>query len=409
MASKSIDQESSQNPGMAYFDQTQYGQSRWWAWLIGFWFFVVGWVIGQGVLLAPIQDMVGTIDPELNNQIRAANEAIVAKTTSEANVKKVALYGLGLLVTSLLTPIFWLINRNTKETAHRIFGWLTGIMAASSVIFATLLFPFFNDAEANALLTQTMGLSPSMYMLFLLTFPAGLAALYLVQKFILKRTILSLHTAHKHFRWNRAFQAALITLGLYGVISALLHVTGISPLKATFNSATFFGFALVSLLFIPLQSATEEIVVRGYMNQGFGHFIKNRYIVYFITSLFFMSLHLANPEAVEGASKGPFMFFITMSSYFLFGFILCLVVEIDGGLESAIGIHAGNNLFAAIFVNYENSALPVPSLFLSTPNPKVDIFIAIVMLFGLLYLMKKTQPTLERPLLPPGEDLNALS
>lgn len=75
---------------------------------------------------------------------------------------------------------------------------------------------------------------------------------------------------------------------------------------------------------------------------------------------------------------------------------MCLVIEIDGGLEAAIGIHAANNLFAAIFVNYENSALPTPSVFLAKLNPALDLPIGMAALSLACFAIYKTR----KPLAP---------
>jgi len=91
-----------------------------------------------------------------------------------------------------------------------------------------------------------------------------------------------------------------------------------------------------------------------------------------------MGLHLSNPEALEGAASGTLP--IVMSGYFFFGFVMCLIVWIDDGLETAIGIHAGNNCFAAIIMNYENSVLPTPSVFLTGTDPVKDSISTVLVL-----------------------------
>lgn len=182
-----------------------------------------------------------------------------------------------------------------------------------------------------------------------------------------------------------------ITFAVYGTFTLISHVSGLSPIKFVFDPSKFFAFALVSLLFIPLQSATEEILIRGYMNQGFVSVLKNKWVAFTLSSLAFMSLHLANPEATKAASESPGIFIMTMSSYFLFGFLLSIMVDFEGGLEAAIGVHAANNLFAAIFVNYENSVLPTPSVFLAKMNTAVDVPIGISVLALVTYLVYRTR------------------
>ena len=50
-------------------------------------------------------------------------------------------------------------------------------------------------------------------------------------------------------------------------------------------------------------------------------------------------------------------------SYFVVGAFLALVTLKDNGAELAIGIHAANNMFAAVLVNYEGSALSTNAIF----------------------------------------------
>jgi len=164
-----------------------------------------------------------------------------------------------------------------------------------------------------------------------------------------------------------------------------------SKVAYTFDSKRFFSYALVSLLLIPLQSGTEEIIFRGYLNQGFGHLLKNKWVAFIITSVLFASMHLANPESVSGAEGGGLNHLLVMSGYFLFGFILCIIVYFEGGLEAVIGVHAANNMFAAIFVNYEGSVLPTPSLFLSKAPEASDNFSLVLILGIVAFILFKTR------------------
>ena len=84
-----------------------------------------------------------------------------------------------------------------------------------------------------------------------------------------------------------------------------------------------------------------------------------------------------------------------MSGYFFFGFAACLMVLIDDGLESAIGVHAGNNTFVAIFVNYENTAFPTPSVWQVQSEPMSDfinIIIILTIVLGILYVTRRPRP-----------------
>ena len=376
-------------PHFNYFKETLKGESRWWSWVMVFWFTILGWIVVQIPITGPIPDIAANADPELGAEIARATESMMAGVEPIAILIAFSLFFIG----TIIGGICWIINRATKDTTRKVFGVLTGIGVAMSIIGFFKLMGLINDPEANATLMKAMGVSPVAYMLFLLVFPASLIALYLGQKFIHKRTILSLHTAAKKIRWSRGMQAFLLTWAVLGSFVVVGHFSGLSPINTNFDAGRFAIYALVSLIFIPMQSGTEEIVFRGYLNQGFTHILKNKWIAFIITSVLFACLHLSNPEALKGAEDGILL--LTMSSYFLFGFIACLMVWMDDGLESAIGFHAANNTFAAIFVNYEGSVLPTPSLFMATPNTVIDIPISLAAMALIAFILYKTRKPLD--------------
>jgi len=347
---------------ISYFEITNEGVSVWWSWILVFWFTVLGWLLVQIVITGPIPELARSADPNLGFQIDKATENMI----QQIDFKKVSYFGLIFFFGTLLGLISWSMNRSFKNSYLKSSGFLTGIGVIASFYGLINLFPLMNDAEANTTIIKAIGVSPTIYILFLLVFPASLIALYLGQKYIHQRTILSLHTASPTIRWNRGINAFLVTWLVLGTLSLAGHISGLSVVKANFQAENILLYMILSLALIPLQSATEEIVFRGYLNQWFTHLLKNKWIAFIISSALFASMHLSNPEALKGAEDGVLL--LTMSGYFLFGFVACLLVWMDNGLESAIGFHAANNTFAAIFINYEGSVLPVPSLFMAKPN-----------------------------------------
>ena len=370
-----------------YFLQTENGESRWWSWLIGFWFILFGWIVAQNVIFGPAPIVVAESHPEIADAFNQASFDLIDDIGQE---KFLATAGLTLMFT-LFTIIGWIVNRNSRDTVRHVFGWITGISAALSVYFGGKFIVLGSSEKISSALNKMLEVSPVAYGLMLASFPGTLVGVYLVQKFINKRTITSLHTAASKIDWMRILYAIGLTVGVFGLVTFITHITGISTVKATFDPSRFWYFAIATILFIPLQSATEEIIFRGYLNQGFGHFISNKWIVFAITSAAFASMHLANPEAQSGAEQGGLMHLIVMSHYFLFGFILSVMVYFEDGLEAAIGVHAGNNLFAAMFVNYEGSVLPTPSLYLASPNPNLDIPIGVGTLALIAWILYKTR------------------
>lgn len=372
----------------AYLNQTQHGDSRWWVWGIVFWFTVLGWLAAQLVVTSPISPILDSVDPELSQQMLDMSMAVF---TGEG-ASSIYLFGGLFAGSTILGLVFWVLNRVTKNMARKIFGTLCGLMVVASLFSLAKFFPLMTTPELSELNPKIISASPLIFLFILLSFPATLIVPYLGQKFLHQRSIKSLHTAASKIRWNRGLQAFFVTWIVLGLFTAILHFTGISSVKSNIGAERFIAYSLICILFLPIQSATEEIIFRGYLNQGIHHLLKNKWVTFAITSFLFMAMHLANPEAVAGKESG--MHVLTMSHYFLFGFFACLMVWMDDGLESAIGFHAANNTFAGIFVNYEGSVIPTPSLFIAKSNPAIDVFIAIATLGLITYIMWRTRRAL---------------
>lgn len=360
---------------MSYFEQTRSGESQWWSWIAVTWLALVGWVIFQTILMfIPFLIISNFTDPPL---YQALMEAIASSAENEASqsMSSISMWsGLGACAAALVTV-------TSDGTGKKIAGLLMIAGILVSIIATVLASPGSDSSGVMDVFNQIMEASPIAFAFFLLTFPAALIALYLGQTKIHQRSLRALHTAAAKFRWVRVLQGFLLSWIVLGSFSLAANALNLIEIQYIFAGGKFWIYALVSLLFIPFQAATEEIVFRGYFNQGLTHFFKSKWAAFALTSLAFMALHLSNPEALDGAASGTLP--IVLSGYFFFGFAMCLIVWIDDGLETAIGIHAGNNCFAAIIMNYENSVLPTPSVFLTGTDPVKDS-ISTVLVLGTL-------------------------
>jgi len=356
---------------MSYFEQTHTGESRWWSWIGVTWLAFVGWVIFQTVLLFPIPIIANFTNPPLLESLMSAFASSSGNELSQSLSSISMVIGLGITAGVLVTL-------TSKDKVRKISGRLSVIGILIFIVISSIASKGTDSSAVLEVITRIMGASPLAFALFLLTFPAGLIVLYFGQTKIHKRSLLALHTAASKFRWRRVLQGFLLTWTVLGAFAFISGKLGIIEIQFIFSGGKFWIYALISILFIPLQSATEEIIFRGYFNQGLTHLLKSKWVAFALTSFVFMAMHLSNPEALEGAASGTLP--IVMSGYFFFGFAMCLVVWIDDGLETAIGIHAGNNCFAAIIMNYENSVLPTPSVFLTGADPIKDSISTIVVL-----------------------------
>ncbi len=87
--------------------------------------------------------------------------------------------------------------------------------------------------------------------------------------------------------------------------------------------------------------------------------------------------------------------------YFLVGGILTIITLRSNSLEMAMGIHAAINMFAALIVNYANSALETESIFYCTeiePIFTVVSFAVIALVFYLVMFRRRTTREITTPL-----------
>jgi membrane protease YdiL (CAAX protease family) len=347
----------------AYFDEADYGNNHWGAWAAGIWFTMVIWIIGQLIVGIPMIIGIFNVDPNFMENM--------PQPKAGGQLQSMALPAF--FLTSLLALVMYFIRHNfsNQRTPLSIAGFFALISTACVIIFVQS-----NDPESSAILMSYIGKSKLVYASMLLIFPIVAIGIWTAQKVLHKRSLRSLHTAAGKYRWGRMFFSMLVFWLIAGALSYISHSTGQSPAEFVFDPARFWGFALISLLLIPLQSATEEIVLRGYLNQGLSRIIASPWIIFLITSAGFAALHLGNPEMAQGAEEGSKL--ITLSGYFFFGFFACILTYIDGGLETAIGVHAANNLYASMIMGYDHSALPTPTIFKIGFNSDADVLMTLI-------------------------------
>ena len=59
-----------------YFEQSRHGVSRWWSWIMVFWFTMLGWLASQLVFTSPVDSILSEVDPELSNKMMEASIAM---------------------------------------------------------------------------------------------------------------------------------------------------------------------------------------------------------------------------------------------------------------------------------------------------------------------------------------------
>ena len=384
------EQTPSLSPIQAFFNQENGSDTRWWTWLAVFWFAVMLWFYGQVIFGIPLAVVGMIVDP---SSFEAMMEAQAAGASAQGSGYLLAL---GTIIAgSLAAFLIYVLRDKSSDEAGKRSIQLAALFAAISFFALIYFLKTGSGSEDAAMLNGWIAKSALVYMFMLMMFPPLAIGLWLGVKHVQKRTILSLHTAHFKFRWGRMVFAMVVVWAIAAVSSYGAHIMGFSEAKFVFDPARFWKYLPVTLLFIPLQSATEEIALRGYLNQGLGKYIKNPWIVFVITSAAFASLHLSNPEVAETVKEHSI--WIALSGYFFFGLFACVLTYIDGGLEAAIGMHAANNMFAAAIVGYDNSALPVPTIFKVGLNTQLDSIMVVISLALVCMIMYATRKPLILP------------
>ena len=202
--------------------------------------------------------------------------------------------------------------------------------------------------------------------LLLLSFAFVLPGIWLVVKKLHDLPIMSILSSRKKIDLERV----LYSFMLWGtVVSAFVFLEySLNPDNYVFNFKVkeFLILAVIAILFIPIQTSVEEIVFRGYLMQGFGHWLNSRFMALFLTSTVFGSLHLANPEITALGYE-----FVIL--YITVGFVLGIMTLMDDGLELALGFHAANNLIAALLVTADWTVFQTESILIDISEPSLGI------------------------------------
>ncbi|MCP5094149.1 MAG: CPBP family intramembrane metalloprotease [Chloroflexi bacterium] len=214
--------------------------------------------------------------------------------------------------------------------------------------------------------------------------------LFLVVRFVHKRPFRSLITPYKKINWLRVGKGFIVYLILAVIGSVAGYFVYPDTYIFTLDPGPFALFVIFIILMTPIQTSAEELLFRGYLLQAKGHFSKNFLLLAVINGVMFMLPHLVNPEV----QSGP----VLLALYFFgIGAFLAYITLRDNGMELALGIHAANNMFTAVFANYTDSVLQTESIFTITEiNPLVDL-IALIFMVAIFYTIFFLRPKSTSP------------
>lgn len=228
-----------------------------------------------------------------------------------------------------------------------------------------------------------LGIDSNLYLfLIILSFIVPLCLFIIALRSMHKKKLTWVATSRKKIDWKRVLFGALV----WGIITILVLGSDIilSPEDYVWNfkPIPFFTLCLVAILFLPLQTSLEELLFRGYYMQGLAMWLKNKWAPLLIMSVVFGMLHIANPEIEK---VGYAILILYIGSGLFFG----IVTLMDEGTELAIGMHAINNILAALFITTDWTVFQTDALFRDTSEPTLglEMFIPFLILYPLVFFI----------------------
>ena len=218
--------------------------------------------------------------------------------------------------------------------------------------------------------------------LILISFVFAILGLYFVVKKLHNQSFLSIITSRKNIDWKRVFFA----FGIWAIFSSSMIIISYyndsSEMKLQFNLIPFLILALITLVLMPIQTSTEELVFRGYLMQGFFNLAKNKWFPLIMTSVIFGTMHIFNPEVQK-------MGYLILVYYIGTGLFLGIITLMDGGTELALGFHAANNMVAALLITSDFTVFQTHSVFkdLSEPSLDYEAFLPVFVIYPLLIFL----------------------
>ena len=194
---------------------------------------------------------------------------------------------------------------------------------------------------------------------------------YLCTRFIHHRQFLSLFTTKSSINWNRILKGAVLWFSILGALTVISFLINPGSYKLTFNPSTFGLLLILSLITFPIQASFEEVFFRGYLMQGFGLLSKKPIIPLLATSLLFGLGHIMN-------GTGMTLSIFPLIETIIVGLALGTITLGEDSIETAIGIHVMNNLYAVLIVSTPDGIFGnLPSIMISSSSPYGDLLVTI--------------------------------
>lgn len=264
-----------------------------------------------------------------------------------------------------------------------MIGWqVVGVIPLTVAAFskANDLEAFF---EASKDAFMSLGINSNLYLVLLIaTFFFGLVFLILGVKYVHQRRFITVITSRSKVDSNRVIFAFVLWFGVSTGFLLLGYLMEPESYIWNFKPIPFFTLLVISFVLLPFQTSFEELLFRGYFMQGLAFLFKNALAPLLITSVVFGLLHGFNPE-VQKLGNMIMVFYI--GTGLMFG--ICTLM--DEGTEIALGMHAANNIVAALIVTSDWMVFRTDALLVDTSEPSVNFetFIPVFIIYPIILLV----------------------
>lgn len=261
-----------------------------------------------------------------------------------------------------------------------IVTWGSQFIFSIIALIFIVIYLISQGADLYYLLDNIMSNPLVLLLLVGITYVVSMLFFYIGVRYIHHRKFISLVSTDSRFSWKKMLKGggvwfAMLTVGT--VISLLIDP---SSLEFNFNPNTFILMLVLSFLVFPIQASFEELFFRGYLMQGFGLLSKKPVVPLIITSLIFSLLHFFN-------GSYTLLSVDIVLQVFVLGLTLGIITLGENRLETAMGVHISNNIFATLIVSSQDSfGQNMPSLFtdFAPPDPLMNTLGMVV--YGVILL-----------------------
>ena len=270
-----------------------------------------------------------------------------------------------------------------KYLLGSLIVFIASIMGQVPLLLAILVKSFTSKKMPSAESDIYKLFEPNLLLfLILISFVFALVGLYFVVRKLHNQSFISVVTSRNKIDWKRVFFA----FGIWALFSSSMIVTSYfvdpSEIKLQFNLIPFLILAVITLVLMPIQTSTEELVFRGYLMQGFFNLARNKCFPLVMTSVIFGTMHIFNPEVQK-------MGYLILVYYIGTGLFLGIITLMDEGTELALGFHAANNMMAALLITSDFTVFQTHSVFkdLSEPSLDYEAFLPVFVIYPLLIFL----------------------